>query len=176
MAQRRRSVDSLKPAHFRKHPVWEFVSDDEPDETYVTPVKKLPVQTLDGRIIGAEVSLANGTRVWATLSNVDTRSPRETRIFLFLSVFLEEKWVHLARPFDFSRKKEGPKQLAKALGLPLEDVFPIRYDIRPWVTGSSGALRGKIEAEPREQPSRAARMAMIVKRGAALAAKSEGWW
>ena len=60
------------------HPVWEFVSNDEPDETYVYPLAERPTKSLENRIVGAEVELANGSRVWALLGNIDVHGATST--------------------------------------------------------------------------------------------------
>jgi len=82
------------------HPVWEFVSNDEPAETDVHPVVQVPTDSLENRIVGAEVELANGSRVWALLGNIDVKDSRRTRHFLTLSLFVRDEWFHLARYHD----------------------------------------------------------------------------
>jgi hypothetical protein len=155
MATRPRPVESLTPADFLKHRVWEFVSNDEPDETYVNPVERLPVSSLGSRIIGVQVQLASGRGAWAFLGNVDVHDARRTHHFLTVSVLAQDDWFHLARYHDVDREERGPARLAWALGLRINEVFPIRYDIGTWVTGTADSLLGKIDAEPRDQLSRA---------------------
>jgi hypothetical protein len=154
MATRARPVESLTPADFLKHRVWEFVSSDEPDETYVDPVERLPVNSLESRIIGVEVQLASGRGVWAFLGNVDVHDPRRTHHFLTISLLAQDEWFHLARYHDVDREEHGPAGVAGALGLRINEVFPIRYDIGTWVTGAVDSLLGRIDAEPRDQLSR----------------------
>ncbi len=138
------------------HPVWEFVSNDEPDETYVYPLAERPTKSLENRIVGAEVELANGSRVWALLGNIDVHDARRTRHFLTVSVFVRAEWFHLARYHDMDRDARGPAQLANALGLGVDDVFPIQYNIGPLVSATAGdSAFGKVEAEPLERLSRA---------------------
>lgn len=154
MSRRARPVESLKPSDFLKHRVWEFVTNDEPDETYVNPVESLPVSSLESRIIGVEVQLANGRPVWALLGNVDVHDARRTRHFLTISVFAQDEWFHLARYHDVDREEHGPARLAEALELRIDEVFPIRYDIGTWVTAAADSLLGKIDAEPLDRLSR----------------------
>ena len=54
MSSSKRPVDSLRPTDLLSHPVWEFVSDDQPDETSVDPVAERPASSLKNRIMGAE--------------------------------------------------------------------------------------------------------------------------
>lgn len=121
MATRARPVESLTPADFLKHRVWEFVSNDEPDETYVNPVKRLPVSSLESRIIGVEVQLASGRVVWAFLGNVDAHDARRTHHFLTISVLAHDEWFHLTRYHDVNRDEHGPARLAGALGLRINE-------------------------------------------------------
>jgi hypothetical protein len=154
MATRARPVESLTPADFLKHRVWEFLSNDEPDETYVNPVERLPVSSLERRIVGVEVQLASGRGVWAFLGNVDVNDARRTHHFLTISVLAQDEWFHLARYHDVDREERGPARLAAALGLGVNEVFPIRYDIGSWVADAADSLLGEIDAEPRGQLSR----------------------
>lgn len=137
-------------------PVWEFVSTDQPDETYVHRLDERPIRSLANRIIGTQVELANGRQVWALLGNVDLDDARRTRQFLTLSTLVNDAWFHLARYHDVDREDRSPLKLADALGLAIDEVFPIRYDIRAWVLARDAAsAHGSIRAEPEERLSRA---------------------
>jgi hypothetical protein len=123
-------VDELTIEDIRVFPVWEYTNTDEDeDETVVRPVKRMPVKSLTGRIVGTEVTLADGTRRWATLSNIDETNRRLTEHFLTLSVFDRGAWFTMARYHDVDAAKRGPTALATFLGMSLDAVFPISYDI-----------------------------------------------
>jgi len=154
-------VDGLTVADLRAHPVWEYTSGGA-NETYVRPIKRIPVTSLTGKEVGTEVTLANGDRVWALIGNVDSANPRLTTHFLTLSVERDGSWFHLARYHDFDADKRGPIQLAAFLGLAVHDVFPISYDLRSYVKGASAALHSTIPAEPVERLSRAEVIALAV--------------
>jgi hypothetical protein len=146
-----RSVDALTPMELARQPVWEFVNDDsQPDETYVCPVREVPVDSLANRVAAAEVSFQNGRRVWALLGNVDVNAPRLTRHFLTLSLYIDHAWFHLARYHDFDIEERGPGALANQLELPLSEVFPIQYDLSQIVIGDANVVRGAVPAEPFE--------------------------
>jgi len=164
MKPKRRPVASLNPKDFRRHAVWQYASDDTPDETWVTPLEPRRVRSLANRVIGTEAQLANGTRLWAMLGSVDLRDTRKNMHFVGISLFTGDRWFHLARYHDFNRKTHGPKALAKALGLPLKAVFPIRYDISRHAMGAAGSIRGTIDVEPSERLSRDQYMALIFER------------
>jgi hypothetical protein len=147
-----RSVNSLRPTDLVVNPVWEFVSSDEPDETYVHPAAELPTDSLDNRIVGAEVELANGSRAWALLGNIVVDDIRKTRHFLTVSVFVRDQWFHLARYHDFDHDERGPAKLAHAMGLAVDEIFPIHCDIGKWVSGATtDVVRGTVYAVPLER-------------------------
>ena len=144
-------AESLTVADFKAHPVWEFLNDDEIGETMARPVEKLPVETLDDRLVGTQVRLANGLEVWGLFGNFDVTNPRATRHFLALSIERGGKWFHLARYHDFDFASRGPEALARFLGLGVEDVFPITVDVRRYVRGDPKALTPVVLKEPQEK-------------------------
>jgi hypothetical protein len=156
MASSPRPVESLTPTDLTTHSVWEFVSDDEPDETYIRPVATLPTDSLHNRIVGIEAELANGSLVWALLGNFVVNDIRQTRHFLTVSVLVRDGWFRLARYHDFDHEEQGPAKLAQAMGLAVDEIFPIQYDIGKWVSGAAtDVARGTVDAVPLERLSRA---------------------
>ena len=161
---RSRSITSLRPADINAHPIWRFVSGDEPDETWVLPTASRRSARLSGKIIGTEVTLADGSRRWALFSNIDPDNPKLTTHFLSLSLFIGGKWFHLARYHDVDARRPGPRALATALRRPLGKVFPIRYDLRPYVRNGSSWLEGVVDRSPRTRITRAEIIALAVPR------------
>ena len=164
MIENIKPAESLTVADFEAHPVWEFLNDDEIGETMVRPVEKLPVESLDNRMLGFRVPLANGLEVWASIGNFDVTNPRATQHFLFLSIERSGEWFHLARYFDFRFADEGPEALARFLGLGVDDVFPITVDVRRYVRGHPAALTAIVLKEPQEKLTHAERLEMAVRR------------
>ena len=160
MIENIKPAESLTVADFEAHPVWEFLNDDEIGETMVQPVEKIPVETLDNRVVGIQVRLANGLEVWGLFGNFDVTNPRATQHFLALSIERGGKWFHLARYFDFSFADEGPEGLARFLGLGVDDVFPITVDVRRYVRGHPAALTAIVLKEPQERLTREERWAI----------------
>jgi len=117
MIENIKPAESLTGADFKAHPVWEFLNDDEIGETMARPVEKIPVETLDNRIIGTPVRLANGLEVWGLFGNFDVKDPRATQHILALSIERSGEWFHLARYHDFDFTGRGPEALARFLGL-----------------------------------------------------------
>lgn len=159
----RKAVTRLRPSDFKARPIWRFVHDDEPDETYVIPMNVRQVTQPSGRIIGSEVTLADGSRLWAMFGSVDRENPEATEQFITLSLFVEGRWFHLARYFDFDVKERGPKALAAVLKRPLAEVFPIHYDLRPFVRNAPPWLMGTIRASPRRRLTRSEIIALAVR-------------
>ncbi|MBF5042741.1 hypothetical protein FGE12_10045 [Aggregicoccus sp. 17bor-14] len=158
-----KDVSELTPDDLRAFPVWEFTNEesDGDSETMMRAVQKLPVTHLDGRIVATEVTLANGTRVFATLSNVSVKSPRQTQQFIMLSVPRDGRTFHLARYFDFDAAERGPAALARFLKLKPKEIFPIAYDLRSVCKARSAALVGRIEQKPPERLSDGERMDLL---------------
>ena len=164
---RSKPVDQLTPADLARHPVWEYANDEEgaegQDETWVRPVTRLPITEAGNRVIGTTVRLANGREVVATLSNLDAARPEQTRQFLVLGVFGAggEPFV-LARYFDAGFDAAGPNALARFMGLPVEEIFPIAYDVSGVVAGDPGCTRGLVTREPEVRLTNEALMKLAI--------------
>ena len=152
MSKRTKRAEDLMVADLETNPVWEYTNKDGPlGETAVQPVARTPLENLNGRLVGTRIRLANGTRVWAVISNVYSNNPRATKHFLTLSVFNNGKCFEMARYHDIDRNEHGPKALAAFLELPLAAIFPISYDLSRFSQGQSAALVGTIPKEPEEE-------------------------
>ena len=160
MIENSKPVESLTVADFEAHPVWEYLNDDEIGETMARPVEKLPVETLDDRIVGTQVRLANGSEVWGLFGNFDVKNPRATQHFMALSIERGGEWFHLARYQDIDFASRGPEALGRFLGLGVDDVFPITVDVRRYVRGDPKALTAIQLKEPRERLTREELMAL----------------
>jgi hypothetical protein len=117
---------------------------------------------LEGRVVGTEVLTAGGRKLWALLGNIDTKKPEITMHLLTISIFSDGRWFTMARYHDVDRERRGPSALASFLGIPLEGVFPISYDIRDNCLGEATALLGTIEREPQRRLSKAEIIALAV--------------
>jgi hypothetical protein len=164
MIENIKPVESLTVADFQAHPVWEWLNDDEIGETMLQPVEMLPVESLDNRIVGAQVRLANGSLVWASFGNFDVTNPRATQHFLALSIERSGEWFHLARYFDVGFSAHSPEALARFLGLHVDDVFPIAVDVRRYVRGDPAALTAIVLKEPQERLTREEIRALIFRK------------
>jgi len=162
MSDLTKKIEELTVADLEAFPVWQYANSDQRGETAVRPVKRTPGKSLTGRFVGTQVRLANGAKVWALIGNVDASNPRLTQHFLTLSVFREGRWFTMARYHDFDANERGPEALAAFLGLRVEDVFPISYDISRCSLGDPAALVGNIAKEPREKLTRAQIIALAV--------------
>ena len=164
-----KTVDQLVPDDFLAHRVWEFAIDKEAElggETFVRPVAKIPVKSLSNRVVAAPVLFANGQRFQGLLGNLDLADPVRTDHFLTLTLYLPSRQRFLlARYFDLDYSERGPSALAAKLGLALDAIFPMSYDITDFALGDQACLRGTIAAAPATRLSRAEIIALAVESG-----------
>jgi hypothetical protein len=140
-----KNMEMLTPEDFAAYPVWEFALDlEEVDDLAMRPVTMLPVRDLGNRLAGTEVRLANGTRLWAGIGNIFLNDAQKTKRLLGVRFYIGGKWEPLSREMNVAMY--GPDALARRLGLKVEDMFPIAYDVSAFCVGESGAVRGSIEA------------------------------
>jgi len=159
---RLKPIDLLTASDLAASPIWKYTNRDGASELFVTAVTTIPVKNLNGKVIGCQVRLANGSERWSIIGNVDIANPRFSEHWLTLSVERDGKWFHLARYHDHDYVERGPEALSRFLGLKIDDVFPIAYDLRTYVEGDLAALVGAVHKEPRHKLSRAELVAMAV--------------
>jgi len=162
-----RPIDAIPIDELLDNQVWEFDLNEgwyeaDQDETWVRPVRSLPVDNLDNRVVATSVTLANGSTLPANISNVSLNLPSVTREFITTSLWVGDRWFHLARYFDPEHETYGPDALAGELGLQKEEVFPIRYDISSVAIGTVDVVKGEIPAEPLQRLSKEERMDLIL--------------
>src|SRR5947209_5524490 len=128
----KKCIFDFSPSDFETYPVWRY--DHGEEEKYgdgiLKPVQKLPVDSLKSAIIGVPVQLANGKRAWGAFYNIRLSDARKSEHFLSFSVEKEGKWFALGRYFDPWYHRANPEALANFLGMNIDDVFPIAYDLR----------------------------------------------
>jgi hypothetical protein len=158
-------VAALTPNDLARHPVWEYDIGHETlpgrDETWVVPVKALPVTDLTNRLASTALRLRNGQVLPGLLGGVSLQDAFCNQQFLGLSIWHDNGWFHLVRRHDSDFPAMGPAALAARLALPLEQVFPIAYDISGWARGLPEVLRGEVTPEPEPRLSNAERMDLI---------------
>jgi hypothetical protein len=163
MTQTPRPIESLSVEDTKANPVWEFVDDEEGrDESWVRPAENPPFKDLNRRVAAAIVQFANGSSAWALIGNIDTCNPRYTEHFLTLSIEREGSWFNLARYFDHDYQKRGPAALATFLQSQVDDIFPIRFDLRHCAIGDAASLIGSVQEEPKERLTRGELLKMAV--------------
>jgi hypothetical protein len=155
-----KAFDRLAPTDFANYPVWEFANDREVNiaqETYMRPVKRLPVKSLDNRVVGTQLTLCDGQQVFGVLGNISLVDVVKTEHFLTVIIFRssDEKFG-LARYHDVDYSQRDPQALASFLGLSVPQIFPIRYDLTAVAIGPSEFLCGSIPANLEHPLSREA--------------------
>ena len=157
-----KAIDLLTASDLAASPIWRYTNRDGVHELFVTSITTIPVENLNGKVIGSQVHLANGSERWSLIGNVDATNPRFTEHYLTLSLERDGKWFHLARYHDHDYAERGPEALSRFLGLKIDDVFPIAYDLRIYVEGDLAALVGEVPRKPRQKLSRAELVALAV--------------
>ncbi|MCH8622563.1 hypothetical protein [Undibacterium sp. TS12] len=161
--EKAKPVELLTIADLKKYPVWQYTNSHEKiGETVVRAIKRMPVKSLTGKLVGTKVRFANGADTWALIGNVDASNAQLTQHFLTLSIFKDDKWFTLARYHDIERERFGPEALEIFIGLTVNQIFPITYDISRYCVGDLKALIGVIEKEPKEKLTRAEIIALPV--------------
>jgi hypothetical protein len=154
MSSERKELDDLSPTDLKACAVWQFTDDESLNETVVCPVRMLPVKSLTRRIVGTAVHLSNGSEEWAFLSNIDLMNPQWNPHLTTITVLSNRGRFHLARYHDIDNRENGPMALATFLQIPIDEVFPISYDISSLAVGNPLSLRGWIDKEPPERLTR----------------------
>jgi len=162
-----KDVGGLNQRDFNRYPVWEFQVGAEflpwRDETWLSPVKRLPVDSLDNRLVGTRLKLANGQTVRGILGNISLRNARATRQFIDVEISHNGKSYQLQRAASPMHPYLNAQGLADALGLRIEQVFPITYDLSDVAVGDPKVIKGSIEAELPENLSKDDQMKLILK-------------
>ncbi len=146
-----RPVKSLRPSDAESFSVWRFIQfemlSENIDETFILPVTPVPVTTLNNCIVLTKVKFANGDEFYAIIGNIYIESEKKTNILIFISIFNDVVWVDLSRSIDPDYNENGPIALARKLNLPVDSIFPIHYDLRPFVVFQENALVGEISKD-----------------------------
>ena len=153
-----RTPSKIGPKVLAKHPVWEFLNDDEhpAGDTAMRPVEKLPVDRFEGRLFGTIVTLADGSHLPAAISDLAFGPKKYRHHFRSLTLFAKGRRFHLAKYFQVWYDDEGPDALAAFLKKKRADVFPISYDLSTLARGPADVVRGVFETKisnpmPRDQ-------------------------
>jgi hypothetical protein len=122
--------------------VWEYDLDeedytDEQDETWLRPTLEVPVDDSFFGVFAVPVRLGNGQQIPAVLHCIDLREPTKDNTAAGLTVEKDE--IRCCDEFDV---------MAQFLGLSMDDVFPITYDLSAYAIGHSEAVRGVINRPP----------------------------
>src|SRR2546423_8317590 len=165
MASHAKPVTELTEADLHRHPVWEFdlgnEGNEDQDETWVTPVKRLPVKSMANRCIGTALRLANGSTVLGLLGNVSLTHVRKTRQFILITFFSNDQRFFFSHADYPSSRETGAAALSHFLGLSESEIFPITYDLTGRAIGLDEVVRGTVNARPPEELDYGERMELI---------------
>lgn len=85
------------------------------------------------------------------LFKVDLTDSRKTEHLVQLRIEHNGAWFWLARYWDIDADRNGPDALAQFLGVSVDEVFPIHYDLTGIATGLPSVFKGQILKEPHER-------------------------
>lgn len=162
MIENVKPIDTLSVADIEKNSVWQYVSSRNTGEVCVKPVKKVPVASPSGKVIGAQVCFASGAKAWALIGNIDTENPSLMEHFITLSIERDGVWFQLARYHDHDFSERGPDALAQFLNMKVDSIFPIIVDVREYLRGNPAVLVFEVLKEPKNKLSREEIIAMAV--------------
>jgi hypothetical protein len=157
-------IGSLNEQLLEQFPIWEFAPESVAADDLIRPVSTLPVSSLDGRLIATRGLLAGGLEVWILVGNLDIDDAKTSEHFLTLSVFNRGKWFHLARYHDPDFASRGPAALCRFLNLQMEEVFPIKMDMRKYCVGMAAHLQVSLRSEPESRLTKDELMALVLSR------------
>jgi hypothetical protein len=157
---------ALTPDHLEVNWLWQFVPAGSDGDLLLKPVKVRQTQQFTGRLAACKVRLADGSAVWGLIEGLDLATPEFLRhnreLYLWTGA---SGWFHLAQYFDSNAIKaiQGPEVLCGVLGKPLDQIFPIQFDLSARSTVESTCLHGSFEVEPAWGLSQADVMAVLVR-------------
>jgi hypothetical protein len=159
-------VGDLTPADFMKYSVWAYGTDQEHQggsECDVRPVRRLPVRHLVERVVGTQVSLGDGRRLWALLSGIDLQDEAYTDAAIQITLFSEGSRLHIVRLGQPACGGLSPDQAASRLGLSASVMFPIHYSLRGICLGGETVLQRSIAAEVKNPLAVGDHLAMVLR-------------
>ena len=146
----KRTPGQLLSVDLERYPVWEYDLDEEGGpEPLLFPVLDLPVFDLTNRVVASKLRLNNGDEQHGMISNLDLGRPELNEHFLLLSLLKDGRWFTMERYHDPKFSELGPAALASFLGLTLDEVFPIEYDVSRACKGAPESVRGHIDPIPK---------------------------
>jgi len=157
-------IEKVTHEEWSRHTVWKILPEsNKRDETWVKPVKRCPIKSLNGHLVATSLTLANGQSILGILGNLHPENLELSAHFLTLSVVSEQGGIfHLARYFDPDYDSCGPSALAKFLGLGITEVFPLKYRVASPVVQGVEAIASTIPATPEKMLTRAEIIALAV--------------
>jgi hypothetical protein len=146
-----RDAGQLRPSEFAVFPLWEFAPEsDEHDECWMIPVTEVPVNDLVERCLGTEVSLADGSRVWAVIYELwplTLEGTIKSQRFRFFNGNDVCDWPKE----EFQPGTVNSAELAAFLDRKVEEVFPFAYDVSNLVAGDTAVTKRSVSVDEENQ-------------------------
>lgn len=144
-------LTDLRPIDLQKTWLWTVVASRADGALRLKPETLAKTDKFKGRLIASQVSLADGTKLSALIEGIDPEAPGFSRHNKELYVWVDgHGWFQLAQYFVSEELKavRGDDVLCRILQKPIQDVFPIHFDVRHRAKTESPCLIGSFEHNP----------------------------
>ena len=141
---------TLTQRDLRRHPIWEYATDSEGlpwrDETWRRPLKCAAIPWDECSLtVAATLMIRSGQRFEgdAYVSTIDGIVDVPTG-----GICINDVCYFI--PMDHSQKSEAREELATAIGLSVEEIFPIRWKLNVLLEGEVEMRTGEFRSRPIE--------------------------
>lgn len=143
-------LDELKPEELNVVWLWEYTPSKD-GRLWVKPIKTTKTKKFSGRIAACEVVFADGSRHTAMIEGIDIETPEFSKHHRELILWISTHgWFRLAQYYcnDDVKAICGDEVLCKIVNKSLNEVFPIKFDLRDRSSIDSTCLSGAFEHNP----------------------------
>jgi hypothetical protein len=137
----------LSPRDLRRYPIWEYAIDSEGlpwrDETWLRPLKRKTVPWNEYSLtVAATITFRSGQQFDGEAYVTTAAGVLDVPMG---GIRVGKRWFFI--PTDNPLESQARKDLAVALGLGVEEVFPIRWRLRVPLEGESALRTGEFTGE-----------------------------
>ena len=139
---------ALTQRDLRRHPIWEYATNSEGlpwrDETWRRPLKCAAIPWEECSLaVAATLTLRSGQRFEgdANVSTIDGIVDVPMG-----GIWANEVWYFI--PMDHPQESEAREKLATAIGLSVDEIFPIRWKLNVLLEGEVEMRTGEFTSRP----------------------------
>lgn len=139
---------ALTQRDLRRHPIWEYATDSEGlpwrDETWRRPLKCSAIQWDECSLtVAATLTIRSGKRFEgdANVSTIDGIVDVPMG-----GIWVNDVWYFI--PMDHPQESEAREKLATAIGLSVDEIFPICWKLNVLLEGEVDMRTGEFRSRP----------------------------